>query len=125
LPKQAKLSTSALQELIGYSWPGNVRELRNILEQASILSEKGVIELHHLPEAMLKQNSRNMVNNLSDDIALDAKLELMEKEIIIAALRKTSGIQVKAANILGINQRSLWHRIKKFHIDINTFSNLQ
>ena len=125
LPKPAKLSPSTLQELIGYSWPGNVRELRNILEQASILSEKGIIELHHLPEAMLKQNSRNMVNNLSDDIALDTKLELMEKEIIIAALRKTSGIQVKAANILGINQRSLWHRIKKLHIDINTFSNLQ
>jgi transcriptional regulator with PAS, ATPase and Fis domain len=125
LPKPAKLSTSALQELIGYSWPGNVRELRNILEQASILSENGVIELHHLPEALLKQNSRNVVNNLSDDIALDAKLELMEKEIIIAALRKTRGIQVKAANILGINQRSLWHRIKKFDIDINTFRNLQ
>ena len=113
LPKPAKLSTSALQELIGYSWPGNVRELRNILEQASILSENGIIELHHLPETLLKQNSRNVVNNLSDDMALDAKLELMEKEIIIAALRKTGGIQVKAANILGINQRSLWHRIKK------------
>ena len=127
LPKPAKLSTSTLQELIGYYWPGNVRELINILEQASILSENGVIELHHLPEAMLKLNSRNVVNSssISDDIALDAKLELMEKEIIIAALRKTSGIQVKAANILGINQRSLWHRIKKFDIDINTFRNLQ
>ncbi len=125
LPKPAKLSTSTLQELIGYYWPGNVRELRNTLEQASILSENGVIELYHLPEAMLKQNSRKMVNNLSDDIALDAKLELMEKEIIIAALRKTRGIQVKAADILGINQRSLWHRIKKFDIDIDTFRNLQ
>jgi len=127
LPKLAKLSTSTLQELIGYYWPGNVRELINILEQASILSENGVIELHHLPEAMLKLNSRNVVNSssISDDITLDAKLELMEKEIIIAALRKTSGIQVKAANILGINQRSLWHRIKKFDIDINTFRNLQ
>ena len=60
LPKPAKLSTSALQELIGYSWPGNVRELRNILEQASILSENGIIELHHLPEALFKQNSRNV-----------------------------------------------------------------
>jgi transcriptional regulator with PAS, ATPase and Fis domain len=125
LPKPAKLSTSALQELIGYYWSGNVRELRNILEKASILSENGVIELHNLPEVILKQNSRSVVNNLSDDIALDAKLELMEKEIIITALRKTSGIQVKAANILGINQRSLWHRIKKLHIDINAFRNLQ
>jgi transcriptional regulator with PAS, ATPase and Fis domain len=125
LPTPAKLSTSALQELIGYSWPGNVRELRNILEQASILSENGIIELHHLPETILKENSRRVVDNLSDDIALDAKLDLMEKDIIIAALRKTSGIQVKAANILGINQRSLWHRIKKYNIEINTFRNLQ
>jgi transcriptional regulator with PAS, ATPase and Fis domain len=124
LSKPAKLSTSALQELIGYSWPGNVRELRNILEQSSILSENGIIELHHLPEALFKQNSQNEVN-LSDDMALDAKLELMEKEIIIAALRKTRGIQVKAADVLGINQRSLWHRIKKYNIEINTFRNLQ
>jgi len=122
LPQRAKLSTSALQELIGYSWPGNVRELKNVLEQASILSENGVIELHHLPEAIL--NSPNMVN-LSNDMALDGKLELIEKEIIIEALRKTGGIQVKAADILGINQRSLWHRIKKLHIDVNTFRNLQ
>jgi transcriptional regulator with PAS, ATPase and Fis domain len=125
LPKPVKLSTSALQELIGYSWPGNVRELRNILEKASILSENGVIELHNLPEVILKQNKQNMVNNIDNDMALDAKLELMEKEIIITALRKTSGIQVKAANILGINQRSLWHRIKKLQIDINDFRNLQ
>ena len=125
LPKPANLSTAALQELIGYPWPGNVRELRNILEQASILSDNGVIELHHLPEVLLKHNSRNMVNNINDDMAIDDKLELMEKEIILTALRKTRGIQVKAANILGINQRSLWHRIKKFDIDINTFRNLQ
>jgi len=125
LPKPAKLSTSALQEFFGYSWPGNIRELRNILEQASILSENGIIELYHLPETLFKQNSRNVANNLSDDMALDTKLELMEKEIIIAALRKTGGIQVKAADILGINQRSLWHRIKKYNIEINTFRNLQ
>jgi len=87
------------------------------------LSENGIIELQHLP-MLFKQNS-SKVTVLSNDMALDAKLELMEKEIIIAALRKTSGIQVKAANILGINQRSLWHRIKKFHIDINTFKNIQ
>jgi transcriptional regulator with PAS, ATPase and Fis domain len=125
LPKPAKLSTSALQELIGYSWPGNIRELRNILEQASILSENGIIELNHLPEALLTKNSRNVVKNLNDDMALDAKLELMEKEMIIAALRKTRGIQIKAAGILGINQRSLWHRIKKYNIEINTFRDLQ
>ena len=125
LPKKAKLSTSALQELIGYSWPGNVRELRNVLEQASILSENGVIGLHHLPETLLqKQNSFNMAA-LGDNIDLDTRLELIEKEIIVDALKKTGGIQVKAADILGINQRSLWHRIKKLQIDVNNLKTLQ
>lgn len=123
LPKPTKLSTSTLQELIGYSWPGNIRELRNVLEQASILSENGIIELYHLP-ALFKKNSPK-VTALGNDMALDAKLELMEKEIIVAALRKTNGIQVKAADILGINQRSLWHRIKKLQIDLNSLRSLQ
>ena len=87
------------------------------------MSENGIIELRYLA-ALFKQNS-SKIAALSNDMALDAKLELMEKEIIIAALRKTSGIQVKAGNILGINQRSLWHRIKKLHIDTNTFKNIQ
>jgi transcriptional regulator with PAS, ATPase and Fis domain len=125
LPQRARLSTSVLQELIGYSWPGNVRELRNVLEQASILSENGVIELRHLSEELLKKkNSFNMAA-LGDNIALDTRLELIEKEIIVEALRKTGGIQVKAADILGINQRSLWHRIKKLQIDVDNLKNLQ
>ena len=123
LPRKVKISTSALQELIGYSWPGNIRELRNVLEQASILSENGVIEIHHLPDDIFKK--QNLLGETSDNMALDAKLELIEKEIIIDALKKTGGIQVKAADILGINQRSLWHRIKKLQIDVNSLRSLQ
>lgn len=118
-----RLSTAALQALIGYSWPGNVRELKNILEQASILSEKGIIELHHLP-ALFREGSLKQ-SNIRDDLPLDEKLNLLEKELIIDALRKTGGIQVKAADLLGINQRSLWHRIKKLQIDVSTIKNLQ
>jgi DNA-binding NtrC family response regulator len=58
-------------------------------------------------------------------VPIDEKLNIMEKEIIIEALRKTGGVQVKAANLLGINQRSLWHRIKKHQIDIDMIKNLQ
>jgi transcriptional regulator with PAS, ATPase and Fis domain len=124
LPRIVKISTSALQELIGYSWPGNIRELRNVLEQASILSENGVIELHHLPGDLFKKKNP-LGETMSDNMPLDAKLELIEKEIIIDALKKTGGIQVRAADILGINQRSLWHRIKKLQIDMNSLKSLQ
>jgi transcriptional regulator with PAS, ATPase and Fis domain len=123
-PKQAKLSTSALQVLIGYSWPGNIRELKNVLEQAAILSENGIIDAQHLPQAV-KQKSSLTANNISDDTPLDIRLHLLEKEIITEALKRSGGIQVKAANLLGINQRSLWHRVKKLNIEVDLIKNLQ
>ena len=52
-------------------------------------------------------------------------MNLLEKEMIIGALKEAGGVQVKAAGILGINQRSLWHRIKKHEIDVGMFKNLQ
>jgi DNA-binding NtrC family response regulator len=50
---------------------------------------------------------------------------ILEKEMILDALRAARGVQVKAAGILGINQRSLWHRIKKLNIDVNSVKHLQ
>jgi DNA-binding NtrC family response regulator len=47
----------------------------------------------------------------------------IEKGLIIDALRKTGGVQVRATELLGINQRSLWHRIKKFNIDVKQIKN--
>ncbi len=56
---------------------------------------------------------------------IDKRLEELEKELIIDALKKSGGIQVAAAKILGIKERSLWHRIKKFNIDISVFKNMK
>ncbi len=123
--KKVRLSPVVSQLLIGFSWPGNIRELKNVLEHASVLVEKDIIEPHHLPEVISRQNSTYITDNLNENIALDDRLMIMEKEMILHALKTTGGVQIKAANILGINQRSLWHRIKKHNIDINTVRNLQ
>ena len=123
-PKQAKLSTAALQVLIGHNWIGNIRELKNVLERASIMSEDGVIDVCHLPEE-IRQGTNVASSSSRDNLPLDDRINLMEKEMIISALKETSGVQVKAAGILGINQRSLWHRIKKHEIDVDMFKNLQ
>ena len=124
LPVKLRLSNSALQKIIDYSWPGNIRELKNVLEQASILNEDGIIKPQHLP-ALSTKNPPGIIDQEDNNMPIDEKLNLIEKEIIIEALRKTGGVQVKAANILGINQRSLWHRIKKLQIDVDTIKNLQ
>jgi DNA-binding NtrC family response regulator len=52
---------------------------------------------------------------------LDQRLKELEKGIIIEALSRAAGVQVRAASILGIKERSLYHRIKKYEIDVNSF----
>jgi len=123
--KKVNLPSSALQFLIGYSWPGNVRELKNILEQASVLADKNIIEPQHLPDSIRDQSSKIDMVEKGNNIDLNKRLTILEKEMILSALRKSGGVQVKAASLLGINQRSLWHRIKKLQIDINTLKHLQ
>ncbi len=125
-PRKVALSPVVLQILIGYSWPGNIRELRNVLEQAAVLADKDVIEPYHLPEALRRRvPAAVLAENDNNNIGLNERLMIMEKEMILDALRAARGVQVKAAGILGINQRSLWHRIKKLNIDVNSVKHLQ
>ncbi len=120
LPKKVEISSVALQMLIAYSWPGNIRELKNTIESASVIAENGYIE-----PAQLSSNISGIFSDrdqtdlrLPVNLPLDERLREIEKGMIIEALRKTGGVQVRATELLGINQRSLWHRIKKYGIDV-------
>ncbi len=117
--KSVTLSERALQIITAYNWPGNIRELKNTLERADVLTETDVIEPMHLPSHITKDiSASNIINELPDNISIDDRLCEIEKGLIIEAINRTGGVQVKAAQLLGINQRSLWHRIKKYEIDV-------
>ena len=121
-----KLSPQSLQILTTYPWPGNIRELQNTLERAAVLTDTGMIDPPHLavhingdlPTQVLQRPE-------STQSSIDERLEEIEKGLIIEALNRSGGVQVKAAEILGINQRSLWHRIKKLGIDVETLKSQQ
>jgi len=117
---EARITSEALQRLIGYAWPGNVRELQNTVERAAVLSQGGDIEIAHLPDHMAQAfDTAAAVDRPSGaPLSLDDTLKEIEKSMIIDALKHTEGVQVRAAEDLGINQRSLWHRIKKYQIDV-------
>ncbi len=119
------ISTEALQLLMAYAWPGNVRELRNTLERAAVLAgDQGVVLSEHLPaQVRLVSASEPQLPTLPESKAkdLDERLQEIEKSLIIAALVKTHGVQVRAAEILGIKERSLWHRVKKFGLDPTSY----
>lgn len=118
--KEIHLSPEAIQVLLVSPWPGNIRELRNIMERAAVLAEESNILPKHLTGLAVGESEHDDEFAIDDGINLDDKLEGVERSIIIAALTKTGGVQVRAAEILGIKERSLWHRIRKYEIDVRS-----
>jgi transcriptional regulator with PAS, ATPase and Fis domain len=122
LPKKVEISSIALQMIMAYSWPGNIRELKNVIESAAVIAENGFIEPAQLPGSITGPFNASHPNEvfLPANLSLDERINEIEKSMIIEALRKTGGVQVRATELLGINQRSLWHRIKKHRIDVKS-----
>jgi transcriptional regulator with PAS, ATPase and Fis domain len=121
LPKKVEISSVALQMIMAFTWPGNIRELKNVIESAAVIAENGYIEPAQLPGAITGAfNTDSKEVSLPANLPLDERINEIEKSMIIEALRKTGGVQVRATELLGINQRSLWHRIKKHKIDVKS-----
>lgn len=108
------IAKDVLELLIEYDWPGNVRELVNSIKRAVIMCDGNQITLDDLP-LHLKSKQRVDANTYSDTL-LDNAISATEKQMIIDALKKTKGSQVKAAKLLGISERSMWYRVKKYGI---------
>lgn len=119
------MNSAPLQLLMGYSWPGNIRELQNTIERAAVMTDTGEIETEHLPENISRGLSGLTFRRESGEknVSIDDQIKEIEKGMIIEALRKTDGVQIKAAEELGINQRSLWHRVKKHGINVKEIKN--
>jgi len=107
-----RISTPAIEMLTRYHWPGNVRELENCIERAVLLCDGDVIRSEHLPPSlqMIKKTQAVATRSLTQII------ENIERELIVDALKKSGGRQRKAANDLGITERILGYKIKKYHI---------
>ena len=112
-----RISTTAIDMLMRYHWPGNVRELQNCMERAVILSEDNVIHGYHLPPTLQTAESSGTPYTGS----LQQKLDAIEKEMIMEALKRTKGNMSRAAVQLGLSDRIMGLRIKKFDIDYRKF----
>jgi transcriptional regulator with PAS, ATPase and Fis domain len=117
--RKITISDQARQMLMSHAWPGNVRELLHALERASLLAGEGEIQPSHLPPQL--RGGLPVVEEVDDVQGLDERLKRIEKTIIQDALQQTQGVQVRAAELLGIQVRSLWHRIKKLEIDVTRY----
>jgi DNA-binding NtrC family response regulator len=95
-----------------YSWPGNIRELRNCVERAVILTRGSVIGLDMLPESLQRKPPLPEVSGISVGLSLVE----VEKEVIRQTLEHTGGHRKRSAQILGISERDLYYKLKKYQL---------
>ena len=107
------VSSRAMKLLSAYSWPGNVRELEHTIERILILEDCDVIQPEHLPSFISQRQGEFQV--FSDE---DYSLEEMEKRYIQFVLHRTQGRRQEAARILGINRKTLGHKIEKYRLRV-------
>jgi DNA-binding NtrC family response regulator len=99
-------SPEALDVLRRYAWPGNVRELRNVAERLVVLADGGTIELDDLPDAIRTAPAR------ASETTDNRPLRDVELEHIRAVLERAGGNKTRAAEILGIDRKSLREKLK-------------
>ncbi|MBU4412049.1 MAG: nif-specific transcriptional activator NifA [Desulfurivibrionaceae bacterium] len=140
--REARLSSSVVQLLCGYSWPGNVRELQNLIERLVIMADRETIVSRELPSYITAEPETDdpaapscrlaPLPSAAERFELPREplpgnsapkfLKDMEKEEVEAALRRHGWVQARAARELGLTQRQMGYRIKKYGIVLPDFS---
>jgi Nif-specific regulatory protein len=115
--KIKRISSSAIDMLMVYHWPGNIRELENCIERACILSSENVIRSNNLPPTLQTSISSKTKQNGT----LENVLDRVEKQMLLETLLTTKGNLAKAAKDLGLTERQIGLRIKKYNIDSGRF----
>lgn len=103
--KNKKLSKKSLEVLSEYSWPGNIRELQNVIYRTLFLSRNDIIEPSDLPSDLLVSH-KTFSNRLED----------VEKEHILKIFREVNGQKRKAAEILGVDPKTLYRKLTSYGI---------
>lgn len=112
-----RIATPAMELLTGYDWPGNVRELENTIERAVVLADGQALQHYHLPPGI--QTAQPLKKQPTDN--LFAAVERYEQELLRDALREARGNRNQAAIALGVSERVLSYKVKKYEIDCVQF----
>ncbi|MYL84049.1 AAA family ATPase [Desulfovibrio aerotolerans] len=125
------ITQKALNQVRAYDWPGNFRELLDCFKN---LRNEEKTEINHLDLQLYISSIKGHANPLRElpphdpipfNFNLDHYMEEAERDIIKKALHQAFGLQSIAAKILGIKERSLWHRIKKLDIKVEKIKHMQ
>lgn len=99
---------AASRVLLEYHWPGNLRQMKNVVRRATLLAQDQLITLKELTE--LQQITH-------PHVGLPLRNEEAEKHQIIEALRQTGNNKSRAAQLLGIDRKTLYNKLKLYEIE--------
>lgn len=113
--EKLEVSKEAIDVLMKYNYPGNVRELENIIERAVVLTREKVITLNDLPISIKGFKEEKTLAPIGEG-TLTEQVEALEKQLIYDALQESGGNQTKAGKLLGLTERNLRYKLKKYNI---------
>jgi DNA-binding NtrC family response regulator len=102
------ISQRAMSLIIEYEWKGNVRELENTLESILVIHSPAVVDLPHLPQEIREFREKPEVI----PIRIGTPLEEVERELLVQTLKATKGNKRRAAELLGINVRTIHRKLE-------------
>ena len=101
----------ASQALLSYHWPGNLRQMKNIVKRATLLAQGSFITLLELGTDLLDTTT-------TCTTSMSLRNEETEKEHILEALRQTGNNKSRAAQLLNIDRKTLYNKLKLYNIDL-------
>jgi two-component system response regulator PilR (NtrC family) len=111
------ISPEAMRALLDHDWPGNVRELENAIERAVVLCPGGMIGLDLLPDNVLSPERSDVAVRLPENGSTYKEMvEEYERRLVRTALRRTGGVQKRAADLLRVKPTTLHEIIKRLEI---------
>jgi two-component system response regulator PilR (NtrC family) len=115
------VSEEVMEIFANYEWPGNIRELENLIERAVVLAKTKLITRNNLPPFLFKTEVEQEITLIPSESSgtLKEQTKRFQKSWIMEALKKSSGVQKKAAQLLGVKPTTLNEMIKRMGIDIN------
>jgi two-component system response regulator HydG len=113
------ISDEVVEIFKNYPWPGNIRELRNVMKRAVLLTKGDILQADVLPREMITANNKSTETSIPFGESNDLKelKDKMEKQKIVAVLEKTKYNKSKAAELLNIDRKTLYNKMKLFGLD--------
>jgi two-component system response regulator AtoC len=115
---ELRLGADAADVLRGCHWRGNVRELRNVMERAAVLAGSPVIDAASVRALapVAPEGAPTPIAGEEEPIVLEQAVTAVERRTILRALARANDNKVEAAALLGIGERTLWSKLKKYGI---------